>query len=168
MGIMLLIFLGIVFLIILPTVNHIGELDKDTYEMRLDLEKKYEHNRNLRTVLKELEKAMEATSNYNNFIFKSGQELQLITQLENMANKNNVIYRVNNSNLDNITNQRLTLSLNISGTYNNTLNYLADLENFHYFININRLYLIPLQDRLNPNNTSTVSMDLDFSLYATP
>ncbi|KKP59538.1 MAG: hypothetical protein UR53_C0001G0038 [Candidatus Magasanikbacteria bacterium GW2011_GWC2_34_16] len=156
----------IIFAIILPTVNYINKLNTDTADLRNYLEKKYEKTIRLRTSVEDIQNIKQATTDYPQYIFNTGNELKLITTFENLAQKNKVDQKIENSNLDRITNQRITLNLNINGSYNNILNYLADLENLNYFIIVEQLQMSPLVDRFNPTSTTTVNLHLNLSLYA--
>ena len=78
-------------------------------------------------------------TDYDRYIFHSGNELNLITDLENIAIKNKVAQKIESSNLDNITNNTVVLTLKTSGTYSNVLNFLADLENYNYFLQMKKI-----------------------------
>jgi Tfp pilus assembly protein PilO len=158
----------IVGAVIVPTVLQIRQIDKDTYNLRLSLERKNEQATNYRLALKQIEKLKKEMPPFDNYLFNKGEELKLITSLESLAVKHNVSQRINSSNLDNITNQKVQVSLSLSGTYINSLSYLDEIEHLPYFINLTRFSLSPYVDRTNPNQTDNVVMSLDFNLYVIP
>ena len=162
-----LLALGIAGGIIYPTFRYIKELDRDTYNLRVTLEKKREQVTNFRFAIHQIEKLKETMPPFADHLFGVGRELQLITTLENLASSHDVTQRINSSNLDNITNQKIQFSLSIVGPYEKALTYLSDLEHLPYFINVSHVGISPLSDRNHPL-PNTVNMNLDFSLYVVP
>jgi len=155
--------LVIVFTIIWPTIVRIKELDRETYDLRVYLEKRYEKILNQRSSLKKIENIKTEVQAFPEHIFNIGEELQLITILEGVAAKNNVVQRIAGSNVDKITDQRLKISLNISGAYHNVLHYLTDIENLDYFLTVQQLQITAAIDPISHNDTT--SMNLDVSMY---
>jgi Tfp pilus assembly protein PilO len=164
-------FTGCTFLIIgfviIPTVRYILQLDKQTDAIRLLLEKKNERAINFRSTIKQIEKIKNEAPDFSSHFFIGGQELKLITTLENLANKNNISQRIDNSNIDSTGKQQILITLTISGDYEKVLTYLGDLEKLPYFITVSRLNIAPIVDRNNPTNTNQVSMNLSIRLYVT-
>jgi len=155
--------LGIIFGIIFPTIKYIKNLEKDTNAMREYLEKKYENTKTIRTSKKKIEEVQSIVDSYPNYLFHNGDELNLITSLENLANNNKIIQKINNSNLDKPENM-VTISLMLNGDYQNILNYLFALEKEKYYFIITDLQL---SSAFNPqnNNTNATTMNLDIILY---
>lgn len=164
------IFSGIIFLIVLcviiPTGTYIKRLNDETTTLKNYLEKKYETTSHLKSTIKKIEEIKLVVNDYPQYLFKHGDELALITALENIANKNKVTQKIQSSNLDQPSSDLVKVSLAISGDYEKTLNYLADLEKLNYFLNIEKLQLTSAENKQNMN-TSTVptNLYLDFSLY---
>lgn len=156
----------IIFGIILPAVYKIRELNKQTAQIRAYLEQKYENTRSMRASKQKIEDIKILAEQYPNFLFKTGNELALITALEDIAAKNKIKQKIENSNLDKITNQQITISLNIEGSYFNVLNYLADIENFDYFVNVRQFNFTPSTGAVDKN--SPASMRLELSLFVNP
>ncbi len=154
--------------IIYPTYRYIKQLDLDTYNLRLTLERKNEQATNYRFAIKQIEKIKKEMPDFSVNLFYSGNELNLITTLETLASSQGVTQKINSSNLDNITNQKIQISLSISGPYDKTLSYLNALEHLPYFINVTHLNLTPFSDRTNPGVTDNVNMNLDLNLYVVP
>ena len=154
--------------VIYPTFRYIKQLDRDTYNLRLTLERKNEQATNYRFALKQIEKLKKDMPSFLDHLFNTGNELNLITTLETLASSHDVAQKINSSNLDNITNQKISIGLSISGDYYNVISYLNDLEHLPYFINPIHLSITPLVDRLNPTANNNVNMNLDLSLYVVP
>jgi Tfp pilus assembly protein PilO len=161
-GIILLIVLGI----IVPTAQYIKHLNDETTTLKNYLEKKYETTANLRSSIKKIEEIKMAVNEYSQYFFKSGDELSLITALENIAAKNKVTQKIENSNLDQKASGLIKVSLSVNGEYEKTLKYLSDLEKLNYFINVERLQLTSAGTKPGESASSTqTNLYLDFSLY---
>jgi Tfp pilus assembly protein PilO len=158
----------IIGVVIVPTVRYILELDRQANELRNLLEKKNEQAVHYRSTLKQVEKIKDEAPNFSSYFFVAGDELKLVTTLEELAIHNAVTQRIDSSNIDNITDQRVLISLTVSGDYDKVLTYLSDLEHLPYFITVTRLNLFPIADKLNrAAQSKQVSMSLDVFLYVT-
>lgn len=153
--------------IILPTVHYIKELDRETYELRIYLEKKYERSLSVRSTLKQADAIKSELAQVPDRLFREGDELNLITELETIAAKNAISQKIINSNLDNIADRHITVALTLAGDYRNLLSYLADIENERYFIVITHVSLTPALGQ-NQIAAANVTMNLDISVYASP
>jgi len=153
--------------VILPTIHYTRELDRETYELRVYLEKKYERSLSVRSTLKQTDAIKAELARVPDRLFREGDELELITKLEAIAAKNAITQKITNSNLDNIANRRITISLAIAGSYLGVLNYLADIENERYFIIPARILLIPTTGQ-NKSANANINMNLDISLHVSP
>lgn len=161
-GVILLVILGI----ILPTAQYITRLNNETSTLKDYLERKYETTAHLRSSIKQIEEIKLAVNEYPKYLFKPGDELALITTLENLASKNKVTQKIENSNLDQKASDLIKVSLSINGTYENTLQYLSDLEKINYFTNIEKIQLTSAGVKPGENASSTpTNMYLNFSLY---
>lgn len=169
----LLIFIGVfttfavlIFAcVIIPTVSYIKQADQDTNNLRDYLEKKYDRSVNAHESIKQIEKIKIDVASFDDYIYRNGNELKLVTLLEDLALHASVTQKIVSSNLDQVTDQHVTVSLSLTGTYQNTITYLANLEKAPYFITINHLSLSPITDRTDPTK-SLVNLNLDLSLYA--
>lgn len=157
------ITLTIIFGVIFPTIRYIRNLEQDTTGLREYLEKKYENTKTIRTSKKKIEEIESVVAKYPDFLFYQGDELKLITSLENLANNNQVTQKIDNSNLDKLG-DTVTLSLTINGDYQNTLKYLAALERENYYFIITNLQFASAFSPQNNNPNATI-MNLDLILY---
>lgn len=164
-SIFIILFLIITFGVLLPTLLNIKKTSEESYKLRLLLEEKYQQSLNSRITRKRLEEVKGAVANYNTFIFKSGEELKLITFLESTAAKYNLTQSINSSNLDKIGNNHIAMiSLNIKGNYHDVLKYVAELEISNYFINIKQLQLTPVFTK-EGDASPVVSLNIATELY---
>lgn len=149
--------------VIIPTFRYIRNLEEETSHLREYLEKKYENTRTLRSSKKKIDEIQSVVSIYPNYLFYRGDELKLITSLENLANNNKVIQKIDSSNLDKFG-DTINLSLTINGDYQHILKYLVALESSNYYFTITNLQL---SSAFNPqnNNLNATIMNLDLILY---
>lgn len=138
--------------------------DVEIKEFLSDLERKSRGSQNLKESLKNVRNTKITMLGYDKYIFKTGKELELITDLEKIATKNKITQKIESSNLDNITNNTIIMTLRINGSYVETLNYLIDLENYNYFLQINSLDFNPVYDLKDPNNFENSNVDLRLTL----
>jgi len=156
--------LAVIFGIIWPTINYIKNLERDTTSLRSYLEKKYEHTKNIRTSKQQIEEIGTTVNQYSDYLFFHGDELRLITLLENLAAKNKVTQKIDNSNLDKITGDTVNISITLTGDYTNILEYLYSLEKENYFLNVEHLQISSAYSPQNNNSDATI-MNLDLTLY---
>lgn len=120
----------------------------------------------LRAALDKIRKTRQEVEGYDNYLFKSGEELTLIRDLEGIADKNKVSLQIVNSNLDQIVNNKINLNLLVSGHYRNAINYLLDLETHSYFLSIESVDLTPSVSPALYSPESTVRLNIVLSIYA--
>jgi hypothetical protein len=155
----------IIFGIFVPTLSYIKKTSDDSYKLRVFMEQKYQQSLRSRITRKKLGEIKSSISKFDPFLFKHGDELKLITFLENLSAKHNITQTINNSNLDKVNaGQIASISMNLSGNYLNILNYIAELETSDYFIYVNRLQLTPAYAR-NGEPISTTNLNITIELY---
>lgn len=164
-SIFFIVFLCIIFGILIPTLLKIKKTADESYKLRLLLEQKYEQSLRSRVTKQKLADVKKTIADFDKFIYKTGDELRLITFLETLATKHNLNQTITSSNLDKIgSDQTAEIVLNLSGDYQNTLNYMVDLETSDYFINIEQLQLKPVFNK-NGEIAKTASLNLTTKLY---
>jgi hypothetical protein len=107
-------------------------------------------------------------TDYDNLLLPPGNELELITDLENIAAKNKVNQKIIASNLDNYANGKIEITTNISGTYADVLKFIADLEKYKYLITVEHIDFSPNPNFTGDNSQPLASLRIQFSLYANP
>lgn len=157
----LIIIFGIAF----PTLTYIKKTADESYRLRVFMEQKYEQSLRTRVTRKKLEEIKNTTADFYPFLFKSGDDLKLITFLENLSAKYDITQTIVNSSLDKNGNaSTISISMNLEGNYNNILKYIAELESSNYFIYIKRLQLAPGYTR-SGETTPTTNLSLTIELY---
>lgn len=166
-GSLVLVVLIIIFGVFLPTVSYIKTTTDETDRLRTYLEQKYEQSLRYRVTRNKVKEIKASSLDFTSHIFKKGQELALITYMENMAAKYNLNQSIISSNLDKITNNRINIDLNISGDYIKIFKYLSEIEASDYFFNIERLQIAPVYER-NGEPTHNTNLYLTLDLYVSP
>jgi len=148
------VILSIIILVIIPAIQSIKKITTETSNLRLYMEQKYKESLRSKLTKKKLERITEDVKNYDKYLFKNTQALELIQLLENLSSKSKVTQKINNSNLDSITpGKKLNINLTVNGKYTDVLNYLHNLETIDYFVNIETIRLIPNGEGTTANLT---------------
>ena len=157
--------LVIIFGIFVPALNYIKKTADESHKLRVYMEQKYEQSLRLRVTRNKLEEIKKSTADFHTYIFKTGDELKIITYLENLAAKYHVTQTINNSNLDKVGNNQITsISMNLAGNYGDALMYIAELETSDYFIYINSMRASPAFTR-SGETTLNINLSLTIELY---
>lgn len=156
----------IVGLIIYPSIRAIKRTEQEVAQLQLFLEQRYRKVASVRVAIEKVKEIAVTVAQYPNHLFKHGDELKLITDLERLVGSAGLNQKIIRSNLDNVT-DRVELTLSVTGNYAAVLAYLAQLERLPYFLTITRLSLTPVVSRANPDAVPTeANLTLDAILYA--
>ncbi|TSC84364.1 MAG: Uncharacterized protein G01um101413_659 [Parcubacteria group bacterium Gr01-1014_13] len=164
-SILSLLTLIIIFGVFVPTLNYIKKTADESYKLRIFLEQKYEQSLRSHVTRKKLAEIKASMSKFDPFLFKSGDELKLITFLETLSAKHNVTQTISNSTLDKVTSGRIaSISMSLSGKYNDILKHIAELETSDYFIYINQMQFTPAFTK-NSDGDQITNLNLTIELY---
>lgn len=150
--------------VIWPTTSFIRDLDADTNNLKTYLEQRYDNTRRLRVSLRHMSEIREKVNGYDRHLVQAHDELSVITELEKIAAARTVVQKIENSNLD-TPHDQLRLSLLVTGSFSDVLNYLVDLERMDYFINPETLVLSQDQTEGKPEANNQTSLRLTVSVY---
>ena len=163
-GALSLLALMIIFGIVVPTLGYIKKTADESYKLRIFLEQKYERSLRSRITRKKLAEIKNSSTDFYPFLFRSDDDLKLITFLENLSAKHSIIQTINNSSLSKTGNNRvINITMNLGGNYNDVLKYIAELETSNYFINISQLQFSPAFTRageVTPNTNLNLTIEL--------
>ena len=160
-----LLVIFIIGAIIYPVVASIQKTTKQTYDLRLYMEKRYQNSLRSRLTKKKIETMKEDTKNYDLYLFRKADSLALIQNLEQTADDSNVNQTITGSNLDSIAaGKKLNINLTVSGIYSDVIRYINALEISQYFLNIKSVRLIPSHDS-HGNINDFVTGYLNIELY---
>lgn len=154
----------VLFGIMMPTIYYIRNLNEETIQLREYLEKKYENTRAIRSSKKMIDEMNSIVVKYPDYLFFKGDELQLITTLENLAAANKITQKIDSSNLDSIKGDSVNISLSLTGDFENILKYLTALEKEKYFFVVSILRISSAYTLQNNDPKATV-VNLDLILY---
>jgi len=130
--------------IILPTTTNIKKIGTEIENQRIDLETKYIRGQSLKQLNENLKKIEPQLYILDKTFVQQDYELELITSMEELANKNNITQRINleiNKKNNNENYQRIPLEISTRGNFINLMNYLIGLETLNCYININSIDL---------------------------
>ena len=161
---LLIVFVAILAGMLWPVVLDIRSVTGDTIGLRGYIEQKYDQSILSRVTKRKIADINKEYPDLSRHLFRNGEELKLITYLENMAMINNLAQTISNSNIDKITDNKIVLSLNLTGDYDDILKYLVDLESSEYLLNIEKLQLTPVFSR-SGQNTEDANLYLTLGLY---
>jgi len=147
-----------------PAVINIISTAGDTVDLRGYIEQKYDQSIVSRVTKRKIADINREYPNLSRHLFRKGDELKLITYLESMALVNNLTQTINSSNIDKIADNKVLLSLNLTGDYDNILKYLVDLESSDYLLNIEKFQLTPVFNR-SGQNMEDANLYLTLGLY---
>jgi hypothetical protein len=150
-----LIYFGIIYY-----VKSINTLKSQIIDEKINSEKKYQVEKNVIALNKKINEINSGVNSLSDVFVNKNRELELITALENIANKNTVTQKIDLATpaekqvvksskktkvsaetvpTDDILSSSLTISA--SGKYNNIINYLKEINALKYYINIDGLDL---------------------------
>ncbi len=146
--------MAIIILIVIPTTKSIVELSKHTSETQEIIEQKYQRAKLLKKSSHSLADAESIISKYETAALKKGQELEMITLLENMAEDYKIEQTLsvnyvedgllqgtprNNSAKTNIKTPLYIFSFLNHGEYQDQLKYLRALERLPQYLIIENI-----------------------------
>lgn len=140
------IILSLIYFIVIPTIKEIKTMGDSIEAQREDLENKYIKGQSLKKLTENLNKIEPKLELLNQIFINKNRELEFITSLENKANKNQISQKINLGNPEKTENknfQKTNLQLFTKGGFIKQLQYLKDLEQLNYYINIKLLELSP-------------------------
>lgn len=124
--------------------NRINTSSREINSTLKTLDRKIITTENLREALALFKQTSEQVEKYNQYFYRPGNEIGLITDLEDIAAKNKIVQNITNNDLDNPVNNRISLSITVSGPLLNLFKYLTDLENYKYFLSVEKISLAPV------------------------
>ncbi|MBI4427368.1 MAG: hypothetical protein HY569_02725 [Candidatus Magasanikbacteria bacterium] len=90
LGLIVAVLLAILGGIIYPVARKIYRLQKEINQVEAELEKRYENSQKLKRTIKEMDGITKNTNQLSQAMIAAGGELSMITELENLAEKNHI------------------------------------------------------------------------------
>jgi Tfp pilus assembly protein PilO len=175
----LIIVLIIIYFVYIPTIENIKEQRLNILNQRMEVEKMYNDSKTLKILKEKLEKIEPQLQLLDNVFINQNRELEFITALESVANKNNVAQKItlNPEIIEADKPYKITpIEFKLTGAFRNLLNYLIDIETLTYYINVSALNIqansdsavrinSPRSESQSPEATSNSSKEMTLKLY---
>lgn len=173
----IVISLVIIFFITSPTISYIQDIKEKITEQHRDLEIKYQNAKQLKKNSEKINQLQDKLVVLDDIFVKQEQELAFITTLENIATKNNVDQKINlikatpktssSKNTSKIpTEENMGFDINASGSYENILAWLLEIEQLTYYINFESLNITTTSTEIN-NTSDNITIKLIGKVYTT-
>ena len=162
-GFLLIVTAVMIGLAIVPAFASIQSIGTRIREQDQKLSQKQSSGFDIEKVKSELAAAAEQGAVLDSVFVGQSKELELITQLESLAQKLELNILVTpDLNLKPINNsvQRLPIKIIASGSYLNALKFISDIEALNHYFNITRLAIKPKN-----NATGLVTLEIEGQDY---
>ncbi|MBD3311823.1 MAG: hypothetical protein GF349_05050 [Candidatus Magasanikbacteria bacterium] len=141
---LILILGAIIYFVLIPNAMKILKLQSDINQNQQFLEEQWQKSKHLKKSMQEFDTVKKEVEKYSAMTMKEGEELKIITELEAVAEKNNIRQNLELGDISNEEDPDIGLkfykfSFRNYGTYHDLVKYLKDIEELPYFINIDTL-----------------------------
>lgn len=168
-GIIIALSFVIGFLVIMPAVKHIRQLQNEINSTQQFLEDQYEKTQKMRRSTHNLAEIVNQVEKFKDISATEGPELEVITQLENIASEHNVdqTLKATYQEKSNIASVKASLPVLLrdknyyifsfygEGKYEDLMEYLKAIEELPYYFSINSVQLSVKSD----SDISTIRFD---------
>lgn len=162
------IVLGIIFYIVMPTINDIIEMRNNINSQRMDLEKKYQKGQSLKQLNENINIIEPQLEKLNSLFIKPDEVLEFITTLENAANKNNIDQKINldlSMGVDENDYKKTPVQIAAGGSFRDQLKYLSALESLNYYVNIKSFTITTASPKVQAESQANEDM-VNFNFFA--
>jgi len=143
----------ITLLVIKPSIDNINNIKNQIQDQRVELEKKYQQILYFQKNIQGVKKIQTELAIVDKMFLTSGEELNFINTLENIATQNDITQTINLKNI--VSGEEIStyllFSIDLKGTTPNIINYLFEIEKLPYYINFDKFELTAL------NKTKVIS-----------
>ena len=152
------------YFIILPTIQDIQKINDALQRERIDLEKKYLRGQLLNKTIDDFDRVKDKKGLLSTAFIVEGEELAFITQLEQIAEQNQVTQSLKLATEErrqpsNRTYSVLPLTIELTAPFTQTVNYLHDVETLPFYVNTESINISSSgNDQLHTTITATVYM----------
>ena len=147
----LLLILGVSVLVLAPRVKRINDLKGTVERSEDEIEKNYQRSVALRKSVSQLDEMAENVEKFEEMVITKGDELRVITLLENVAEKNNINQDLSVSYVaelpDGVDSERknklnrpyYNLTLSNEGRFPDLVRYMWEVEQLPFYLVIDKL-----------------------------
>ena len=162
--ILLTILLVIIWLFDFPFYRQLNNLSDDFNRAKKDLSLQFKQGNSYEKALTDYQGLYDKIPPFSKVFLADGSQLTLITKLENLATKHNLVQKINlgtqkESLADKII--KLGLNLQLSGSFENLVAYLAELKSLKTSLSVIGLDLKKINNDLLELNLNTQTFWLE-------
>ncbi|HQF57050.1 MAG TPA: hypothetical protein PK831_00915 [Candidatus Magasanikbacteria bacterium] len=163
--ILVIIIFAICIIVLYPTIKTIISLGSEITEIQQEVEEKYDLSKKLRRSLQEIDQVEKNTNQYAKAYIKRGDELSIITALENMATENNIDQTINITFIENQPTDKNALaqyykiSFVNNGYFSDQISYLDSLNKLPYYLIIQNINLEKRNKKSGEINPLTLTFE---------
>ncbi|MBU4216908.1 type 4a pilus biogenesis protein PilO [Candidatus Parcubacteria bacterium] len=181
-----IVFFGaLLYFAIIPSIAAINDLEVKIINEKINSEKKYQIENNAISLNKKIGEIEPSVKTLEEVFINKNRELEFITVLESVANKNNVEQKIsltspasedktvkatknNSANKESGNNNLFVpMTITLSGNYKNVVNYLSELQSLKYYINIDGLDFVSGSSNGSlPNDNSSRNQIITLNIVA--
>lgn len=161
----LFVLLITLFVTVVPSIKKIMLLNNSIFEERKQLEEIYLKGQSLTAAKEKYTAVKKETTQLDDVFLARGDELKLITALEQVAKNNQVTQNLDIDNKKNDPQTKISISLEIHGMYRNLLNYLQAIEALNLYFNIESGYFANLATNIMVNDNKNISLEPTLTLH---
>ena len=160
--------------VIYPAIKKIGTLKDSIAKIQNEMEQKYENSQKLRRTMRELDNIKTEVEKFDQATIKPGDELKIITELENLALKHsvdqtlNVSFSGSSSKIKKPGTEYYELSFLNNAFFENHINYLNDLEKLPYYVIVKNIRLEKRRGNITDDVEKTpITLSFNAKIYVT-
>jgi Tfp pilus assembly protein PilO len=130
----MLLIVSVIF--IYPAFHKIISIKNEISQEKLELEAKLNLGLNAKKIKEELTEVENSFQNLDTIFIKQGDELKLLSDLEELATKNQVTLTIKpDFNGQNVSNNitKIPLELNVSGNFNKLMAFINGLDSINFY-----------------------------------
>lgn len=173
LGVIVAILLIIIICIVYPVAKKIYQLQKEINKIEVELEKRYENSQKLQRTVREIDHITEETNRLSQIMIKNGGELNLITELEALAEKYHIVQNLNVSLKEMAKEEQragLTkyyfVTFSNEGRFDDHAKYLSELEKKSPYLITDSVKLEKIKE--NKTGDQTVLLNFNGIIYVDP
>lgn len=163
----LLLLIAVIILIVIPSISEIRLIKNQVNEERERLEKLYTKGQIRRYVQKNFENIKNDAEFLDNVILKENQELEYITSIESLAEKNNISITMTTGEPQKKSEQsfsELEFIFSVSGSWKNIIKWIEDVELLPYYTNMSEIS-ITTNNQQEQNNRRVANATIKATTY---
>ena len=158
------------YFIIFPQIKNIIKIKNKIEKQRIELAKRYVQGQNLKKLSSDMEMVEDSLEKLEKVYIKQEEALEFITDLENIAEKNNISQKIDLLSLE--ESRKLhkgyferQMHIYLNGKYSNLLSYLADMETLRYYINIQNTEVSSQVLRSGSSVNNDININIKTNIY---